>query len=473
MSRGDDLDRWLDGHRGELLRQLIDWVRIPSISADPEHTADVRRSAEFLAAAAGEAGFPRAELWETAGHPAVFAERMEDPRLPTVLIYAHHDVQPADPLDEWTSPPFEPVVVEGELRGRGVVDDKQNVCMHLEAVRAHLAVVGRMPVNLRLLVEGEEESGSAHFEDLIRSRRSELAADLAVISDTGMLGPESPALTIGLRGLVYWEVRVAGPAHDLHSGLYGGTVANPVLGLATLLAGLHDGEGRVAVPGFYEAVRVPGAAERQEMARIPFDEAGFLAAAEVPGPSGERGWSTLERRTVRPTLDVCGIWGGYAGAGAKTIIPARCGVKLSARIVPDQDPDIIADLVRRHLLDRAPAGLTTTVEVVSRGRWVSAPADHPALGAAGRAVEAVWGRAPSLVREGGSIPPVAAIAAELGRACVLFGVGLPDDRFHAPNERLRLEQLHRGTRAAVRLWDELGTLGAAGLGRPAGPASPG
>jgi len=463
VTREDECDRWLDGHRAELVAELVAWLRIPSISADPGHAVDVRRSAVFLADAAHRAGFPRSEVWETGGHPAVFAERIEDPALPTILVYAHHDVQPVDPLDEWTSPPFEPTVVDGELRARGAVDDKQNVLMHLEAVRAHLAVAGRLPVNLRLLVEGEEESGSPHFEELIRSRRRELAADVAVISDTGMLGPEAPALTIGLRGLVYWEVRVAGPAHDLHSGLYGGTVANPILGLARLLADLHDADGRVTVPGFYDAVSVPSAVEREAMAAIPFDEPTFLAAAGVPMAAGERGWSTLERKTVRPTLDVCGTWGGYTGAGAKTIIPARCGAKLSARLVPDQDPDQIAERVRDHLLERAPAGLVTTVEVLSRGRWVSAPSDHPAVQAAARAIQAVWGRPPSLVREGGSIPPVAAIASDLGLACVLFGVGLPDDNFHAPNERLRLEQLHRGTRATVRLWDELARLGAPGL----------
>jgi len=461
VPRHEELDAWLAGHQGEMVEQLVAWLRIPSISADPERAADVRRSAEFLADAARGAGFPRAEVWETGGHPAVFAERIEDPSLPTVLVYAHHDVQPVDPLSEWTSPPFEPVIVGDELRARGAVDDKQNVCMHLQAVRAHLAVGGRTPVNLRLLVEGEEESGSPHFDDLLRSHRAELAADVAVISDTGMLGPEAPALTIGLRGLVYWEVAVSGPAHDLHSGLYGGTVANPVLGMAALLAGLHGADGRVTVAGFYDAVREPGPEERAAIAAVPFDEPTFMGEAGSPAAVGEAGWTTYERRTVRPTLDACGIWGGYAGSGAKTIIPARCGAKLSARLVPDQDPDVIAELVRRHLLERAPAGLATSVAVLSRGRWVSAPTDHPVVQAAARAVAAVWGRRPSLVREGGSIPPVAAIAEELGLACVLFGVGLPDDRFHAPNERLRLEQLHRGVRAAVRLWDEVGALGPA------------
>ncbi len=452
------LDRWLDGHQRELLRELTSWLRIPSVSADPAHADDVRRSAEFLAAAARAAGFPRAEVWETGGHPAVFAERLEDPALSTVLVYAHHDVQPADPLEEWTTPPFDPVVADGELRARGAADDKQNALMHLEAVRAHLAVEGRLPLNLKLLVEGEEESGSPHFDTLLRDHRSELAADVAVISDTGMLGPEAPALTIGLRGMVYWEVRVAGPVRDLHSGLYGGAVANPVVGLAELLAGLHDADRRVAVPGFYDRVREPGPAERRALAAVPFDTEAFLSDAGVPAPAGEAGWTTYERRTVRPTLDICGIWGGYTGAGAKTIIPARCGAKLSARLVPDQDPGAIAELVRRHLLDRAPVGLTTEVDVLSTGRWVSAATDHPAVQAASRAVAQVWGRPPSLVREGGSIPPVASIADQLQVACVLFGVGLPDDRFHAPNERLRLEQLHRGVRATVRLWNELGAI---------------
>ena len=467
MSRQAELDQAAHERRDQLVSALIDWVRIPSISGVPAHAPDVRRSAEHLRDRARGAGMTRAEIWETAGHPAVFAERIEDPQLPTVLVYGHHDVQPVDPLAEWRSPPFEPVVSGGELRGRGVSDDKQHLLMHLEAVATLLQVEGRLPINLKLIAEGEEESGSPHFEELVRAHREALAADVVVISDTGMLGPEEPALTIGLRGLAYWEVRVVGPAADLHSGIFGGAVANPITVLCALLAGLHDPQGGVAVPGFYDAVRPLRAAERAAMAAIPFDLAGFQAAAGVPALTGEAGWSTVERRSVRPTLDPCGIWGGYQGAGPKTIIPARASAKLSARLVPDQDPAAITDLVREHLLRAAPPGVVVEVEALQHGAWVLTDPDHPAVRAAAQAVAEVWGKPPALIREGGSIPPVATLAAELGAPCVLFGVILPDDRIHAPNERLVLEQLFRGVRATTRIWHRYGALGRAGLSAPA------
>jgi acetylornithine deacetylase/succinyl-diaminopimelate desuccinylase-like protein len=452
-----DLDAYCRTHQPRFVDELSTACRIPSISADPAHGGDVRRSAEHFAAAALDAGFRRAELLETGGHPAMYAERLVDRSLPTALVYGHHDVQPVDPLEQWVSPPFEPEVRDGLLYARGAVDDKGQVWMHLKAVEAHLRVRGELPLNLKLVVEGEEEIGSVNFDQLVVRERERLSADVAVVSDTPMFARGVPTLCTGLRGLAHVEVEVTGASLDLHSGQFGGAVANPAEVLARMLASLKDPvTGRVLVPGFYDRVREPSDAERRQFAALPFVEQRFLEeAGAAPATVGEQGWSTLERLWVRPTLEINGIWGGYSGPGRKTIIPARAAAKLSCRLVPDQEPDDIAERVAAALRAAAPAAVRVSVSAAAGGRpWVM-PADHPALTAARAAMRHGFGSEPAAMRMGGSIPPVATFQEVLGLPAVLIGVGLPDDQIHAPNEHFDLDQYARGVRVISRLWDEL------------------
>jgi len=452
-----DLDRYCAENQDRFIAELIDALRIPSISADPAYASEVRRNAEYFAEAATRAGFANAQILETGGHPAVYAERIVDPSLPTALIYGHHDVQPIDPLDEWLSPPFEPQVRDGSLYGRGAADDKGQVWMHLKALEAHLKTRGEAPINLKLIVEGEEESGSVHFEDLIRRERDRLAADVLVVSDTGIPARDIPSLSTGLRGMAGVEVLVRGPDIDLHSGAFGGTVQNPIGALAHILAGLQDPTtGRVTVPSFYDDVREPSAAERELFAKVPYDEAEFRAeAGNVSALAGEQGWSVPERLWARPTLEFNGIWGGYAGPGNKTIIPSTAGAKITCRLVPNQDPEDIAAKVAAAIRAAAPPGVSVEAVGNAGGRPVVTSVDHPAVQAAVRAVARVFGRDPVFTREGGSIPPVESFARLMGLPAVLFGVGLPDDRIHAPNEKLDLELFGKGVRVLAHLWDEL------------------
>ena len=454
----------LSGRQRPLVDTLSRWVEIPSVSTDPEHAQDVAASARFLRDHALSSGMTRAEVWETAGHPAVFAERIEDPALPTVLVYGHHDVQPVDPVEEWDAAPFVPLERDGQLLGRGTADDKGHMVMHLEAIRGILDAAGRLPLNLKMIVEGEEEDGSEHFDQLVAEHRGDLAADVCVVSDTGMLAEDQPALTVGLRGLAYWEIEVRAAKTDLHSGVYGGAVLNPLAVLADLLAGLHDRDGRITVAGFYDQVTELTAEERSQLAAVPFDEAGFIAdVGAVKG--GEAGYTTMERRTVRPTLEICGAWGGYQGEGAKTVIPARAGAKLSSRLVPHQLAPQVTEVVERHLRGALPPGVELDFRLIHDGPFVLTPTDRPAVQLAARAVESVWGRPPAYIREGGSIPPVATLAGELQLPCVLFGVGLPGDRIHAPNERVVLSQLFRGMEAVAAMWRLFAEAGRSGLSR--------
>ena len=452
-----DLDAYCRRHQPRFVEELIEACRIPSISAQPDHADDVVRSAEHFAQAALDAGFQHAELLPTGGHPAVYAERLVDPALPTALIYGHHDVQPVDPLDQWLSPPFEPEIRDGCLYCRGAVDDKGQVWMHLKAVEAHLQVRGELPLNLKLIVEGEEEISSEHFDELAERERARLAADVAVISDTPIYGRGLPSLCTGLRGMVPIEIEVSGPALDLHSGAFGGAVANPVAVLARIIAALHDPEsGRVSVPGFYDAVREPSPEERAQFALLPFDEPAFRAAAGgIGATAGEVGWSVQERRWARPTLELNGIWGGYSGAGQKTIIPARAGAKITCRLVPDQEPEVIGELVAAAIRAAAPPGVEVRATVSPGGRPVVTAIDHPAVQAARRAMRHGFGVDPAIIRDGGTIPPVATFQHRLGMPVVLVGVGLPDDQIHAPNERFDLDQYARGVRVLARLWEEM------------------
>jgi acetylornithine deacetylase/succinyl-diaminopimelate desuccinylase-like protein len=452
-----DLDAYCAAHQERHVAELVEVLRIPSISADPTHKADVRRNAEHLAVTAQKMGFHRAEIIETPGHPAVYAERLVDPSLPTALIYGHHDVQPVDPLEEWLSPPFEPEVRDGRLYARGAADDKGQVWMHLTAVESLLAVRGELPLNLKLIVEGEEESGSVHFEELVEHERDRLRADVLVVSDTSIVGPDRPSLCTGLRGLAGVEVHVEGPSLDLHSGRFGGAVANPIAALAEILASLHDPTTRrVTVPGFYDDVHEPTAEERELFASVPYDDAEFRAeAGGVPATVGEAGWTVRERLWARPTLEYNGIWGGYSGPGGKTIIPASAGAKITCRLVPNQDPARIAGLVRDAVLAVAPTGVRVTAHAQPGGRPVVTSIDHPAVLAASRAMADVFGVRPALTREGGSIPPVESFARLMGLPAVLVGLGLPDDQIHAPNEKMTLDMYFKGIRVLGRLWGEL------------------
>ncbi len=454
----DDVLAYLEAHRDRFLDELKTFLRIPSISSATAHRADVLRCAEYAVAHLRRIGFPRAEVLPTGGHPVVYAEWVGAPGAPTALVYGHYDVQPVDPLELWETPPFEPQVRDGLLFGRGAVDDKGQVYMHFAAAEAYLATRGRLPVNLKLLIEGEEEIGSPHLDAFVAAHRDLLAADVGVISDTPMYDADHPSLCYGLRGLVYLQVEVEGPATDLHSGTWGGIVTNPALALAQVLAALKDAQGRVTVPGFYAAVRPLTPAERAAFAALPFDAERVAADLGVPVLTGEAGYTPLERLWARPTLDVHGLWGGFSGEGAKTVIPARAGAKLSCRLVPDQDPDTIADLLAAHLERLAPPGVRLRVERLHGGRPVLTPLDHPALQAAGRAIERGFGKPPSFIREGGSIPFVATLVEELKLPCVLLGVGLPNERTHAPNEFFHLVNFYRGMRTVAYLWDELARL---------------
>src|SRR5437867_5340178 len=451
----DALTQYLEQHRDRFVEDLKAALRIPSISAQPEHKDDVRRCADHFAAELRSLGMTRVEVAPTAGHPIVYAEWLGAPGKPTVLLYGHYDVQPPEPLELWNSPPFEPVVRDGKLFARGAVDDKGQVYMHVKAVEAHLSVNGRLPVNLKMVIEGEEEVGSEHLEGFLVTRRAELDADVIVVSDTAMLGPDQPALTYGLRGIQYAQINVTGPAHDLHSGHFGGAVQNPANALSAIIAALKDGDGRITVPGFYDRVRPLSAAEREQLRALPFDERAFLAESGAPAPAGEKGYSTLERISVRPTLDVNGIWGGYTGTGAKTVLPSKASAKVSMRLVPDQEPAEIHARFEAYVSRLAPPGVRVEVENLHGCRPFLTESDHPMIRLARKALARAWSKPAALIREGGSIPVMATLQKTHGLPCILMGFGLDDDNVHAPNEKFSLTSFHGGTKSVAYLYEEL------------------
>jgi acetylornithine deacetylase/succinyl-diaminopimelate desuccinylase-like protein len=436
------------------LNELTAWIACPSISADPAYSADVRASAEAAAARMRAAGLT-GEVLETAGHPVAYGEWLGAPGAPTILIYGHHDVQPADPLALWTSPPFEAQVREGKLYGRGSVDDKGQVLMHLAAIEAHLRVNGTLPLNVKVVVEGEEEIGSPNFEAFLAREHERLTCDVVVVSDTAVFAEDVPSLTVSLRGLVHWELTVHGPASDLHSGYYGGAVRNPLEALAQMLATLKDRAGRVAVAGFYDGVRKLTAAERADYERLPFDEAREAQALGVPELAGEFGFAPLERMWRRPTLEINGMYGGYQGPGGKTIVPSFARAKISARLVPAQDPEHVKGAVTEHLRRVAPPGVRVEIEAHGDVRAVETSRDHPAVAAAARAMERGFGKPPVFIGTGGTIGPVSSFDRILGLPQVLIGVGLPDDAIHAPNEKFDLGQFYGGIETMTYLYDEL------------------
>ena len=463
-----DVRQFIEEHAAEFFGSLSEWLAIPSISADPDRHPDVVRSADWLRTCLTETGFPTVEVWPTGesgstGLPAVFAEWLSgDPAAPVVLVYGHHDVQPVEPLEEWDSPPFEPAQRDGKLFGRGASDDKGQVLFHGLGLRANLASSGATapPVTIKLLIEGEEEAGSPYFADLLRAKRDRLACDVVVVTDTGMWGADVPSMCVGMRGVVAAEISLRGPERDLHSGSFGGAVPNPLHVMADLLAGLHDADGRVTLPGFYDNVLPLSATERQLISRLPFDEKAWLAdAGNSRAAAGEAGYGTLERVWARPTAEVNGMWGGHTGAGGKTIVPARANAKLSFRLVANQEPaDVIAGL-RQYVAEHTPPGIDATVAAESGGvRPCFAPLDSPAVRAGVRAMERAFGKEILFTREGGS-GPEADLADILTAPLVFIGVGLNADRIHAPNERVDMGLLLKGAEAAAYLWDELAAAG--------------
>jgi len=466
MANTDDLTRYCEEHREDALAELDAWLRIPSISADSAYQGDVRRAAEHAAARMRAIGMTRAEVLETKGHPVVYGEWLGAPGKPTALVYGHYDVQPVDPLELWTSPPFDPQVRDGMLFARGAVDDKGQVVMHWKAFEAHLKTRGALPVNLKFLIEGEEEIGSPNFDDFVARNRDLLACDVVVISDTPVFAEDVPSLTIAVRGLVGWEIHVDGPSGDQHSGLFGGAIENPIMALACILAKLKDETGHIAVPGFYDDVRELTPHERREISELPYDERAEARRMGVPQLHGEHGYHPLERMWWRPTLDCNGIWGGYQGEGSKTIIPAKAGCKLTARLVPNQDPARVTRLIKEYILAIAPPGVRVHVDSFESGPAIVTSRDHPATRAAARAMEKAFGKPPVTIGMGGSIGPVGTFDRVLHLPQVLIGVGLPDDQTHAPNEKFTLSQFYGGIKTMAYLWDELAAGDARGAGIP-------
>ncbi|MDQ6931167.1 MAG: dipeptidase [Candidatus Eremiobacteraeota bacterium] len=451
------LQTFCDERRDAAVAELKELVAIPSISADPAYKDDVRRCAQTLVEKMRRLGLA-SEVLETAGNPIAYGQWLGAPGKPTIIVYGHYDVQPVDPLELWLSPPFEATVRDGNIYGRGTVDDKGQVLMHLAAIQAHMATRKALPLNIKLVIEGEEEIGSPNFETFLAQNRDRLACDFAVISDTSVFAEDVPSLTVSLRGLVNWEVCVDGPSTDLHSGYYGGTICNPIEALAQMIAGLKDADGRVVVPGFYDGVPELSAQEQADLRALPYDEAEEAKKVGATELSGEAGRSPLERMWFRPTLELNGIWGGYQGAGAKTIIPSYARAKISARLVGSQEPEHVKKIVTDYLTRLAPPGVRVSVEARGDTRAVRTSRDHPAVAAAARAMESGFGKPAVFIGTGGTIGPVSSFDRILQLPQVLFGVGLPDDAIHAPNEKFTLRQFFGGIKAIAQLYDELAAL---------------
>ena len=451
-----DLDSYLQSAQRGQLEELCDWLRIPSISTLPQHKEDVERAADWLAQKMKSAGLQNVETVPTDGHPIVYGDWLNAGKgAPTVLIYGHYDVQPVDPLELWSSPPFEPSVRGDDLFARGASDDKGQLFAHVAAVEAVLATSGALPVNVKFLVEGEEEVGSQGLAEYLPSETEKLAADVCLISDTHILSPELPLIIYGLRGIWAGEISVRGPAQDLHSGMFGGAVHNPNQALSTLLAALHDKSGRVAVPGFYDDVQALTPSERTALAQVPYGDAELLQETGAPAAWGEAGYTVTERIGARPTLEINGMWGGFIDEGFKTVIPAEARAKVSCRLVPDQDSSAIGAMIERYLQQIAPQTVDVSVDTLQHAPATVVPLDVSEMQAAARAYHRVFGAEPVFSREGGSIPIATVVQESLGIPILFMGFGLPDDNLHAPNEKLHLPNFYRGIRVGIALMEEL------------------
>jgi acetylornithine deacetylase/succinyl-diaminopimelate desuccinylase-like protein len=434
---------FISAHQERFLAELLDFLRIPSISADPAYAGSVRNAAEWLASKLKEAGLDQVRLEETAGFPIVYGEKMVDPTAPTILVYGHYDVQPADPLDLWESPPFEPVIKNNVIYARGACDDKGQVFMHVKAFEAMLAS-GELTCNVKFMIEGEEEVGSDHLGVFVEANKELLKADVILISDTAIIANDIPSIDVGLRGLSYMEVSVQGPNRDLHSGVYGGAVANPINILCQMIASMHDEFNHITIPGFYDGVLELSASDRAAMAQTPFDLGAYQKDLGIQSVHGEKGYSTIERASIRPTLDVNGIWGGYTGEGAKTVLPSMAYAKISMRLVPNQSSETITQLFTDHFKAIAPQGVTVTVKPHHGGEAYIMPTDSIAYQAASEALAETFGKEPVPTRGGGSIPIVALFEKELGIKSILMGFGLDSDAIHSPNEHYGLFNFYKG-----------------------------
>ena len=449
-----DLASWCDANDETSLNQLFEFLRIPSVSAKSEHSHDCRKAAEFVANHLKRIGFAIA-IEPTPGNPVVRGEwRGAGSVAPTLLIYGHYDVQPPEPLELWTSPAFEPEIRDKRIYARGSVDDKGQLFLHLKALEAHLAVRGRLPVNVILLAEGEEEVGSVNLEAFLQREKDRLACDAVVISDSSMFAPGIPSILSSLRGMAYLEINVQGPSGDLHSGTYGGAVVNPAMALSRILASMHDAGGHIAIPGFYDKVRPFPDHVRAAMRELPFSDEGMMREVGVDSLGGEAGYSTLERLWTRPTCEVNGLLSGYTGEGAITVLPSKAMAKVSFRLVPDQDPAEIASLVQKHVASAAPAGVSVTVDYLHGGRPWRADLAGPVIEAGKYALQAAFGTPAVITGEGGSIPVVGDFERILGAPVLLMGFGLPGENAHAPNEWMAVDNFHGGTRAAAVLYQE-------------------
>jgi acetylornithine deacetylase/succinyl-diaminopimelate desuccinylase-like protein len=451
------IDSYIEANKDRFINELLDLLRIPSVSADPKYKADVARCAEAVKQRLIEAGLDQVEVCPTAGHPIVYGQKIVDPKKPTVLVYGHYDVQPPDPLELWDSGPFDPVIKDGMIYARGSADDKGQFYMHVKAIETMMKN-GGLPCNVKVMIEGEEEVGSDNLGIFVSNNKEKLAADVVLISDTSMIANDVPSINTGLRGLSYLEVEVTGPNRDLHSGVYGGAVANPINALCEMIASLHDQDRRITIPGFYDAVKELSKAERDALAEAPFNEDAYMKDLGIDAVRGEKGYTTEERSSIRPTLDVNGIWGGYIGEGAKTVLPSKAYAKISMRLVPDQKSDVITKLFADHFVKIAPPGVKVEVRPHHGGEAAVTPIDSPAYQAASRAMEETFGKKPIPTRGGGSIPIVALFEAELGLKTVLFGFGLDSDNIHSPNEKYGVFNYMQGIRSIPRFFHHFARL---------------
>jgi len=439
----EQVKTYIDKNKDRFLEELFELIRIPSVSSSQIHKPDMLRTAEAIKEALLKAGADKAEIHETAGHPVVYGEKIIDVSKPTILVYGHYDVQPAEPLDLWKSPPFEPEIREGKIYARGADDDKGQLFMHVKAFE-FMVSSGKLPCNVKFMIEGEEEIGSPSLKQFCKENQELLKSDVILISDTTMISMDIPSITTGLRGLSYLQVEVTGPNRDLHSGLYGGAVANPVNVLSKMIAQMTDEDNHITIPGFYDDVIESSDKERKEMAKAPFDLKAYEEALDIGTVQGEKGYSTIERTGIRPSLDVCGIWGGFTGEGAKTVLPSKAYAKISMRLVPDQDSHKVDQLFESYFKSIAPASVKVAVKSLHGGQGYVAPIDTAAYQAASKAVEATFGTKPVPFRSGGSIPIVADFEEVLGVKSILLGFGLESDAIHSPNENYPLENFYKG-----------------------------
>ncbi|MDH4069176.1 MAG: dipeptidase [Ignavibacteria bacterium] len=446
---------YLDRNRDRYLSELTELLAIPSISTAPEYAGDVRHCARWVSDHLRGIGLNNVQIHQTEGHPIVYADWMGAPGKPTVLLYGHYDVQPPEPVDLWTSPPFEMTIRNGNIYARGSADDKGQIFIHFKSIEALLRTHGSLPVNVKLILEGEEEIGSEHLEGFVRKHKKLLKADIVLISDSSMFARGVPSICYGLRGLAYIQIEVTGPNKDLHSGSFGGSLHNPIQALAEIISGLHDRNGRVTIPGFYDDVRRLTQTERRAYAKLPWDDRNYARSLGVSGLAGEKGFTTLERIWARPTLECNGIWGGFTGEGAKTVLPSKAYAKISMRLVPDQKSSRIAKLFIRHIREIAPRTVRVQVNALHGGEAAITPIDSPGVRAAAAAIEKGFGKKPLFQREGGSIPIVIQFKQLLGLDTVLLGFGLPDENAHAPDEFLSLDHFFKGMKTSIHFLNEL------------------